>query len=125
MIGGTVVSLVMVWTVVLPPPGWAVDPETGIPTGVLMPGYIRLLTPFFNITGAFALVLGALYSAYAFMPKVDVARRERWRLGRARRGCLGGCSPRSPRPSTSSPRCPAPWMPLSMAGSTRASRPPS
>lgn len=74
VVGGTVVSLVMVWTVALPPPGWAVDPETGIPTGVLMPGYIRLLTPLFNITGAFSLVLGALYSAYAFMPKVDVAR---------------------------------------------------
>jgi hypothetical protein len=48
----------MVATVDLPPPGWVVDPVTHIPTGELFPGYIRLLTPFFNITGAFALTLG-------------------------------------------------------------------
>ena len=73
VVGGTLLSLVMVALVALPPPGYAVDPVTHIPTGVLMPGYIRLLTPFFNITGAFVLILGALYSAYAFMPKVHVA----------------------------------------------------
>ena len=69
VVGGTVVSAVMMVTVQLPPPGFAVDPATGIPTGELFPGYLRLLTPFFNITGAFPLVLGALYSAYIFMPK--------------------------------------------------------
>jgi len=66
---GTVVSAVMVLTVPLPPPGYYVDPATGIPAGELYPGYIRLLTPFFNVTGGFALVLGAVYSAYVFMPK--------------------------------------------------------
>jgi hypothetical protein len=68
----------MVATVDLPPPGWVVDPVTHIPTGELFPGYIRLLTPFFNITGAFALTLGALYSAYIFMPK---RRLIRYRIG--------------------------------------------
>ena len=74
VVGGSLLSLVMVLTATLPPPGWAVDPATHIPTGALMPGYLRLLTPFFNITGAFALTLGALYSAYVFMPKVRVIR---------------------------------------------------
>lgn len=74
VIGGTVVSAAMVATVALPAPGWTVDPATHIPTGDLFPGYIRLLTPFFNITGAFALTLGAIYSAYIFMPKRRVIR---------------------------------------------------
>ncbi len=74
IVGGTVVSAVMVVAVTLPPPGWVVDPTTHIPTGTLFPGYIRLLTPFFNITGAFALSLGAIYSAYIFMPKRRVIR---------------------------------------------------
>ena len=33
-----------------------------------------MLTPFFNVTGAFALGFGALYSAYVFMPKKRVLR---------------------------------------------------
>jgi hypothetical protein len=63
--------------VALPPlvaPGYALDAATGIPSGDLFPGYVRLLTPFFNVTGGFALVLGALYSAYVFMPKRRVVR---------------------------------------------------
>ena len=66
---GTIASMVLVLTVPLQSPGYYVDPVTGIPAGELFPGYIRLLTPFFNITGGFALVLGAVYSAYVFMPK--------------------------------------------------------
>jgi hypothetical protein len=69
LVVGTVVSAVFVLTVPLAAPGYYVDPATGIPSGELYPGYIRLLTPFFNITGGFALVLGAVYSAYVFMPK--------------------------------------------------------
>ena len=76
IVGGSVVSAVMVAAVTLPAPGWVVDPVTHIPTGDLFPGYIRLLTPFFNITGAFALSLGAIYSAYIFMPKRRVIRYE-------------------------------------------------
>ena len=69
LVVGTIGSALLVLTVPLPPPGYYVDPVTGIPSGALFPGYIRLLTPFFNITGGFALVLGAVYSAYVFMPK--------------------------------------------------------
>jgi hypothetical protein len=76
IVDGSVVSAVMVATVTLPAPGWMVDPVTHIPTGDLFPGYIRLLTPFFNITGAFALSLGAIYSAYVFMPKRRPVRYE-------------------------------------------------
>ena len=74
VVGVTVVSAAMMVTVELPAPGYAIDPATGIPTGELFPGYLRLLTPFMNITGAFVLVLGALYSAYVFMPKTRVIR---------------------------------------------------
>ena len=72
--GGTILSAIMMATVQLPAPGWVVDPVTHIPTGDLFPGYLRLLTPFFNITGAFSLTLGALYSTYVFMPKRRVVR---------------------------------------------------
>jgi len=82
VVGGSIVSAIMAFTAPLPAPGWTVDAATHIPTGELFPGYLRLLTPFFNITGAFVLVLGALYSAYMFMPKARVIRYER-------RGVLG------------------------------------
>ena len=69
VIGATILSLMLMLTVALPAPGYALDAATGAPTGELLPGTIRLLTPFLNITGGFALVLGALFSAYVFMPK--------------------------------------------------------
>lgn len=69
VIGATVLSLVLMLTVRLAAPGYVLDPATGAPTGELLPGTIRLLTPFLNITGGFALILGALFSAYVFMPK--------------------------------------------------------
>jgi hypothetical protein len=53
----------------LPAPGYAVDPATGAPIATLFPPQLRLLTPFLNITGAFALILGAIFSTYVFMPK--------------------------------------------------------
>jgi hypothetical protein len=71
---GSVAGAVMAFTAPLAAPGYSLDPQTLIPTGELMPGYLRLLTPFFNITGAFSLGLGALYSAYLFMPKRRVIR---------------------------------------------------
>jgi hypothetical protein len=74
LVAGTVASAMMMATVSLPAPGWIVDPATHIPTGDLFPGYLRLLTPFFNITGAFALTLGGIYSAYMFMPKRRIIR---------------------------------------------------
>jgi hypothetical protein len=73
MIVVTLLSLVLVVTAApLPAPGYSVSAVTGQPTGEAMPGYIRLLTPLPNITGGGALLLGALFSAYVFMPKKRV-----------------------------------------------------
>jgi hypothetical protein len=74
VVAGTILATVLVFTVPLAAPGWVVDPKTHIPTGTLFPGYLRLLTPLFNVTGAFALSFGALFSAYIFMPKRRVIR---------------------------------------------------
>jgi hypothetical protein len=69
VIGTTLVSIALMATSTLAPPGYALDDTTGQPLGTLFPGTLRLLTPFLNITGAFALVLGAVFSTYVFMPK--------------------------------------------------------
>jgi hypothetical protein len=69
VVGATVVSAVLMALAAVPAPGYALDPRTGVPTGALLPSSIRLLTPFMNVTGALALVLGAIFSAYVFMPK--------------------------------------------------------
>ena len=70
--GATVLSIVLMAMATLPEPGYALDPETGVPIAAILPPELRLLTPFMNITGAFALILGALFSAYVFMPKKRV-----------------------------------------------------
>ena len=72
VIGATVLSAVLMLTVTLASPGFALDPRTAMPVGDLFPGSVRLLTPFLNITGALALVLGAIFSTYVFMPKKRV-----------------------------------------------------
>jgi hypothetical protein len=69
VVGATLVAVGLMLTTTLPAPGYSLDPLTSIPTGEILPGSIRLLTPFLNITGGLALALGALYSAYVFMPK--------------------------------------------------------
>lgn len=69
VVGATLLSLALMVVAIIPPPGYALDPRTGVPIGAALPGTLRLLTPFMNVTGAFALVLGALFSAYVFMPK--------------------------------------------------------
>ena len=69
-------SVVVAWSALTGPvaaPGFALD-EIGIPVGAAMPSDLRILTPPFNIVGAFALVFGAVYSAYIFMPKNRVVR---------------------------------------------------
>ena len=69
-------SVVVAWatlTVPVAPPGYALD-ASGIPIGDAFPSDLRILTPPFNIVGAFALVFGAVYSAYIFMPKHRVMR---------------------------------------------------
>ena len=69
VVGATVLSAVLTATATLPSPGYAVDPATGQPVATLFPAVLRLLTPFLNITGAFSLLLGAIFSTYVFMPK--------------------------------------------------------
>ena len=69
VVGATILSVVLMATTRLEAPGYVVDQVTGVPKADLFPGSLRLLTPFMNITGAFALVLGAVFSAYVFMPK--------------------------------------------------------
>ena len=69
-------SIAVTWatlTAPIAPPGYAVD-AIGIPVGSAMPADLRIMTPPFNIVGAFALVFGAVYSAYIFMPKTRVMR---------------------------------------------------
>jgi len=53
----------------LPAPGWATDPTTGAPIALLLPPTLRLLTPILNVSGGLALLTGALFSIYVFMPK--------------------------------------------------------
>jgi len=72
VVGATVLSVLLMVTTVLPAPGYALDPTTGVPVATLFPPQLRLLTPFMNITGAFALILGAVFSTYVFMPKKRV-----------------------------------------------------
>ena len=74
LVPGSMVAAVLAFTVPLAGPGFAIDPSTGAPIGAAFPSDIRILTPPFNIVGAFALVLGAAYSAYIFMPKRRVVR---------------------------------------------------
>ena len=69
LIATTVLAIGLMAITTLPAPGYALSPTTGLPTGDLMPGYLRLLTPILNVTGALALVFGAIFSAYVFMPK--------------------------------------------------------
>ena len=73
IVGVTALSIVlMLLTPALPSPGYALSPTTGQPVGDAMPGYLRLLTPVMNIPGAGALLLGAVFSTYMFMPKKRV-----------------------------------------------------
>jgi hypothetical protein len=72
VVGTTIIGGLFVALATLTPPGYAIDPATGAPTGAAIPPALRLLTPFMNITGSFALFLGAAFSAYVFMPKKRV-----------------------------------------------------
>jgi len=72
VVGVTLFSIVLMFTITLPPPGYLVQAGSNTPDASLFPSSLRLLTPFMNVTGAFALILGALFSAYVFMPKKRV-----------------------------------------------------
>ena len=67
----TLLATYLTFTVPLSAP-YQLDPATGQPVADLFPGSLRLLTPFLNITGGFALAFGALFSAWIFMPKKRV-----------------------------------------------------
>src|SRR5439155_27329730 len=69
VVGASILALFLTMTATLAAPGYRVDPATAQPVADLFPGSLRLLTPFLNITGGFALAFGALFSAYVFMPK--------------------------------------------------------
>lgn len=64
----TVGSAAVVWSASLPATGFGIG-RTGVPTTDLLPGGARLLALFLNLPGAMALVLGAVFSTYVFMPK--------------------------------------------------------
>ena len=74
LIVASAIVTVLTLTAPLAPPGFALDPETLVPIGTAFPSELRIITPPFNITGAFALVFGAVYSAYIFMPKRRLLR---------------------------------------------------
>ena len=75
----SLVGLFLALTVPVAQP-FSLDPSTGQPSADLfaadgavvgsnLPGSLRLLTPLLNFSGGLALALGALFSAYVFMPK--------------------------------------------------------
>jgi len=67
-------AIVMTITVPVAAPGYAINPTTHAPVGDAFPAYLRMLVLPFNITGGLALVFGAIFSAYIFMPKRRVLR---------------------------------------------------
>jgi hypothetical protein len=68
VIAVSVLATAMVAVASLPEGRMALD-NHGIPILNPLPGSLRLLTPLMNVTGGSALILGALFSAYVFMPK--------------------------------------------------------
>ena len=73
VVAASVAAAILTFTAPVAAPGYHID-VTGVPTGEAFPADLRVLTPPFNIAGAFALVFGAAYSAYIFMPKRRVLR---------------------------------------------------
>ena len=65
-------AAVFAFTLPLAGQGFALDPVTQIPTGDAVPGAERYMSLLLNIPGGLALALGALFSAYIFMPKKRV-----------------------------------------------------
>src|SRR5690348_17124253 len=64
---GTLVVAALVMTARLS--GGYLDPATHVPVAAAFPGYLRVSSVPFNAGGGLALVFGALYSAYIYMPK--------------------------------------------------------
>ncbi len=68
LVAGTGMAAVVVFTAHLTGTAY-VDPSTHVPVGAAFPGSVRVSTVPFNAGGGLALVFGALYSAYIYMPK--------------------------------------------------------
>jgi hypothetical protein len=64
----TALGTVLVIAAPLPAGPLALDIH-GVPVLDPLPGGVRLLTPLMNVPGGLALIIGALFSAYVFMPK--------------------------------------------------------
>jgi hypothetical protein len=69
VIAASAVAAVFAFTQPLIGGGVALDPQTQIPTGEAIPHSERLMSLLLNIPGGLSLALGALFSAYIFMPK--------------------------------------------------------
>jgi len=69
LIAASVVAAYYAFALPLVGGGVALDPRTGIPTGDAIIGPERLISLLLNIPGGISLALGALFSAYIFMPK--------------------------------------------------------
>jgi hypothetical protein len=67
LVAGTLVAAVLVLTA--PVSRVVLDPTTHVPVASGFPGYLRVTSIPFNAGGGLALVFGALYSAYIYMPK--------------------------------------------------------
>jgi hypothetical protein len=70
LVAGTLVVAPLVLTAHLT--GGYLDPATQAPVASAFPGYLRVSSVPFNAGGGLALVFGALYSAYIYMPKKRV-----------------------------------------------------
>ncbi len=77
LVVGSLVAGALVLAAPIAAPGYALDPLTGVPVGEAMPAAIRPLTIPFNVGGALALVFGAVFSAYVYMPKRKLLRSRR------------------------------------------------
>jgi hypothetical protein len=69
VIAASVVATYIAFGMPLTGGGIAIDPHTGVPTGGAIAGQERLVSLVMNVSGGLALVLGAFFSAYVFMPK--------------------------------------------------------
>ena len=70
LVAGTLVVAGLVLTA--PLTGRYLDSATHVPVAAAFPGYLRVSSVPFNAGGGLALVFGALYSAYIYMPKKRV-----------------------------------------------------
>lgn len=69
VVAATIVGVVLIVTASFAPAGVVLDPRTKVPLPASFPSSLRMLSTFMNVSGGFALILGALFSTYVFMPK--------------------------------------------------------